>query len=138
MGKSRVSVLLAGIAALALPIPSAAIAQTFGPPPEPPAFDEMVAPTLVSIGDILSFRALPEYHEPDWVTERFVETGLLPPVSARLPREPLVYKTGNMPDGIGVYGDTMRHVIGGRPEGWNYSAGQTQAGAASISACPNA
>ncbi|TIS85894.1 MAG: ABC transporter substrate-binding protein, partial [Mesorhizobium sp.] len=36
------------------------------------------------------------------------------------------FKTANMPDGIGVYGDTMRHVIGGRPEGWNYGAGQTQ------------
>ncbi|RUW98150.1 ABC transporter substrate-binding protein, partial [Mesorhizobium sp. M8A.F.Ca.ET.059.01.1.1] len=41
-------------------------------------------------------------------------------------KEPLVFKTANMPDGIGVYGDTMRHVIGGRPEGWNYGAGQTQ------------
>ncbi|TIU70888.1 MAG: ABC transporter substrate-binding protein, partial [Mesorhizobium sp.] len=47
-------------------------------------------------------------------------------VKDRLPKEPLVFKTANMPDGIGVYGDTMRHVIGGRPEGWNYGAGQTQ------------
>jgi peptide/nickel transport system substrate-binding protein len=31
-----------------------------------------------------------------------------------------------MVDGVGVYGDTLRHVIGGRPEGWNYGAGQTQ------------
>ena len=31
-----------------------------------------------------------------------------------------------MPDGIGVYGDVMRHVIGGRPQGWNYAAGQIQ------------
>jgi peptide/nickel transport system substrate-binding protein len=31
-----------------------------------------------------------------------------------------------MPDGVGVYGDTMRHVVGGRPEGWNYIAGQSQ------------
>jgi len=38
----------------------------------------------------------------------------------------MVFKTGNMPDGVGVYGDTLRHVIGGRPEGWNYGAGQTQ------------
>ncbi|TGV62271.1 ABC transporter substrate-binding protein, partial [Mesorhizobium sp. M00.F.Ca.ET.149.01.1.1] len=71
-------------------------------------------------------KALPEYHEPDWVTEKYVRTGKLPPVKDRLPKEPLVFKTGNMPDGIGVYGDTMRHVIGGRPEGWNYGAGQTQ------------
>ena len=38
----------------------------------------------------------------------------------------MVFKTGNMPAGVGVYGDVMRHVIGGRPEGWNYIAGQTQ------------
>ena len=38
----------------------------------------------------------------------------------------MVYKTANMPDGIGVYGDVMRHVIGGRPQGWNYTAGQIQ------------
>ena len=55
-----------------------------------------------------------------------MSTGKLPPVAERLPTEPMVYKTGNMPDGPGVYGDVMRHVIGGRPEGWNYLAGQTQ------------
>ena len=60
------------------------------------------------------------------MTEKFVKTGGLPAVKDRLPKEPLVFKTGNMPDGIGVYGDTLRHVIGGRPEGWNYSAGQSQ------------
>lgn len=93
-----------------------------------------VAPTFPSEGkikyvardSILEFKALPEYHEPDWVTEKFVKTGKLPPVKDRLPKEPMVFKTGNMPDGVGVYGDTLRHVIGGRPEGWNYGAGQTQ------------
>ena len=64
------------------------------------------------------------------MTEQFVKTGKLPPVKDRLPKEPLVFKTGNMADGVGVYGDTMRHVIGGRPEGWNYTAGQSRAGAA--------
>ncbi|MBZ5759437.1 ABC transporter substrate-binding protein [Rhizobium sp. VS19-DR104.2] len=93
-----------------------------------------VAPTFPAEGkikyvardSILEFKALPEYHEPDWVTEKFVKTGKLPPVKDRLPKEPMVYKTGNMTDGIGVYGDTLRHVIGGRPEGWNYGAGQSQ------------
>lgn len=93
-----------------------------------------LAPTFPSEGkikyvardSILEFKALPEYHEPDWVTEKFVKTGKLPPVKDRLPKEPMVFKTGNMPDGVGVYGDTLRHVIGGRPEGWNYGAGQTQ------------
>ncbi|NLS03672.1 ABC transporter substrate-binding protein [Rhizobium sp. P32RR-XVIII] len=94
--------------------------------PEPAPFPAEGKIKYVARDSILEFKALPEYHEPDWVTKKFVETGKLPPVKDRLPREPLVYKTGNMPDGAGVYGDTMRHVIGGRPEGWNYGAGQTQ------------
>jgi peptide/nickel transport system substrate-binding protein len=105
----------------------AAQAQTVAPttPPAPPKFDAQQVPTFVGIKDIQEFKALPEYHEPDYV-KAFVDAGKLPPVAERLPKEPLVYKTANMPDGIGVYGDVMRHVIGGRPEGWNYSAGQTQ------------
>lgn len=81
---------------------------------------------LVSPSDILGYSALPQYHEPDWVTRNFVDKGLLPPVAERLPRAPLVYSTANMPDGIGVYGDVLRHVTGGRPEGWNFMAGQSQ------------
>ncbi|WP_438751252.1 ABC transporter substrate-binding protein [Pararhizobium sp. O133] len=94
--------------------------------PEQPPFPAQGKITYVPRDSILEFKALPEYHEPEWVTEKFVKTGKLPPVAERLPKEPMVFKTGNMPDGVGVYGDTMRHVIGGRPEGWNYSAGQTQ------------
>lgn len=30
-----------------------------------------------------------------------------------------------MPDGPNVYGDVMRHVSGGRPEGWNFWAAQS-------------
>jgi peptide/nickel transport system substrate-binding protein len=102
----------------------AAMAQTT--PPDPPKFDAQGAPNFVSISDIMEYKALPEYHEPAWVTENFVKTGKLPPVEQRLPKEPLVYKTANMPDGVGVYGDTMRHVIGGRPQGWNFLAGNNQ------------
>ena len=94
--------------------------------PDPPEFAAQSEPNFVSISDILEYKALPEYHEPDWVTAKYVDAGTLPPVAERLPKEPLVYKTGDMPDGIGVYGDTMRHVIGGRPEGWNYIGGQSQ------------
>lgn len=105
----------------------AAQAQTVAPttPPDPPKFDAQQVPTFVGISDIQEFKALPEYKEPEYV-KAFVDAGKLPPVAERLPKEPLVYKTGNMPDGVGVYGDVLRHVIGGRPEGWNYSAGQTQ------------
>ncbi|MCQ8871708.1 ABC transporter substrate-binding protein [Mesorhizobium sp. LMG17149] len=95
-------------------------------PPAPTPFPAEGKINYVARDSILEFKALPEYHEPDWVTEKYVKTGKLPPVKDRLPKEPLVFKKGNMQDGIGVYGDTMRHVIGGRPEGWNYGAGQTQ------------
>jgi peptide/nickel transport system substrate-binding protein len=93
--------------------------------PDPPKFDAQGTPNFVSISDIMEYKALPEYHEPAFVT-KFVEDGKLPPVAERLPKEPLVYKVSNMPDGVGVYGDVMRHVIGGRPQGWNYAAGQIQ------------
>ncbi|MET4636316.1 ABC transporter substrate-binding protein [Kaistia defluvii] len=95
-------------------------------PPDPPKFDAQGKIDYVGAADMLEFKALPEYHEPDWVTKNFVSTGKLPAVKDRLPKEPMVYKTGNMVDGLGVYGDTMRHVIGGRPEGWNYIGGQSQ------------
>ena len=110
--------LLLGVATLG------AQAQTL--PPDPPVFEAQQSPNFVGIGDILEYKALPEYHEPAWVTEKYVDTGMLPPVEERLPVEPLVYKAGNMPDGIGVYGDTMRHVIGGRPQGWNFLGGNNQ------------
>jgi peptide/nickel transport system substrate-binding protein len=93
--------------------------------PDPPKFEAQGTPNFVSISDIMEFKALPEYHEPDYV-KAFVDAGKLPPVKDRLPKEPMVFKSANMPDGVGVYGDVMRHVIGGRPEGWNYSAGQSQ------------
>ena len=95
-------------------------------PPDPPKFEAQGQVDYVSQADIFEFKALPDYHEPDWVTKNFVDAGKLPPVKDRLPKEPLVYKIANMPDGVGVYGDVMRHVIGGRPEGWNYIGGQSQ------------
>src|SRR6185312_1735820 len=107
----------------------AAQAQTIVPPttpPDAPAFPAQQTPKFVEPSEIFTYKALPKYHEPDWVTTNFVDKGKLPPVQDRLPKEPLVYLTSNMPDGVGVYGDVMRHVIGGRPEGWNYNAGQVQ------------
>jgi peptide/nickel transport system substrate-binding protein len=95
-------------------------------PPDPPEFAAQSEPVFVGVSDILEYRALDSYNEPEWIKTNFVDTGKLPPVAERLPAEPLVFKTGNMPDGIGNYGDVMRHVIGGRPEGWNYIGGQAQ------------
>ena len=95
-------------------------------PPDPPKFAAQGTPNFVSAKDIYVYKALPEYHEPDWVTSQFVTPGKLPPVKDRLPKEPLVFLTANMTDGNGDYGDVMRHVIGGRPQGWNFQAGQIQ------------
>jgi len=94
-------------------------------PPEPPTFEAQQEPNFVGIGDILEYGSLDEYHEPEWVS-KFVDSGDLPPVEERLPDEPMIYKASNMPDGIGNYGGVLRHVIGGRPEGWNYIGGQSQ------------
>jgi peptide/nickel transport system substrate-binding protein len=78
----------------------------------------------VNRSDIYEYKALAAYNQPEWV-KAFEAAGKLPPLADRLPKEPLVYKTANQPDGTGVYGDVMRHVIGGRPEGWNFWAGQS-------------
>ncbi|TGV53873.1 ABC transporter substrate-binding protein [bacterium M00.F.Ca.ET.141.01.1.1] len=113
--------------ALSVSVPAlSAFASEPTVPPVPATFPAEGKIKYVARDSVLEFKALPEYHEPGWVTEKYVKAGKLPPVKGRLPKEPLVFKTANMPDGIGVYGDTMRHVIGGRPEGWNYGAGQTQ------------
>ena len=72
----------------------AAQAQTVTPttPPDPPKFEAQGTPVFVGVKDIFEYKALPEYHEPDWV-KAFVDAGKLPPVAERLPKEPLVYKT---------------------------------------------
>jgi len=65
-------------------------------------------------------------HGFDGYRDAMVDAGALPPVADRLPAEPIIFKTGAMVDGIGEYGGVFRHVIGGRPEGWNWMAGQHQ------------
>lgn len=117
-----------GVASLLLGVSAvAAHGQVLEPtlPPEPPQFAAQSTPNFVGVKDILEFKALPAYHEPDYMAG-MEAAGLLPPLAERLPKEPMVFKTGNMPDGVGVYGDVIRHVIGGRPEGWNAMAGQSQ------------
>ena len=87
-------------------------------PPDPPVFEAQGFPTFVGIADIYEYKALSEYKEPDFV-KAFVDAGKLPPVAERLPKEPLVFKAANMPDGT-------------------ISAANRRAGAASTSVCPNA
>jgi peptide/nickel transport system substrate-binding protein len=118
--RAAAAALLLGVA------PGALLAQIVEPttPPEAPVFEAQGEPVFVNRSDMYSYKALESYNEPDFV-KAFVDAGLLPPVAERLPAEPLVYSAANLPDGVGVYGDVMRHVIGGRPEGWNFWAGQS-------------
>ena len=97
-GLGRAAGLLLGVSALVQ------VAHASEPTvvPEQPEFPAQGQITYVPRDSIIEFKALPEYKEPAWVTEKFVKTGKLPPVAERLPKEPMVFKTGNMPDGPGV------------------------------------
>ncbi len=91
--------------------------------PKPQPFPGQGKPMLLSQKDLMEFKALPSYSEPEWVN-KLVKEGKLPPVKDRLPKEPMVFNSKGMPDGPGVYGGVFRMVSGGRPEGWNYNAGK--------------
>lgn len=80
---------------------------------------------LLGRGELWTYKALDSYNEAPFLADLVAE-GKLPPVADRLPSEPLVHLTEAMSDGIGEYGGVFRHVIGGRPEGWNWLAGQHQ------------
>ncbi|PHR62056.1 MAG: alpha-galactoside ABC transporter substrate-binding protein [Robiginitomaculum sp.] len=80
---------------------------------------------LLGRDELWTYRALDAYSEAPYLSA-LVAAGALPPIEERLPAEPLVHLTAAMSDGIGEYGGVFRHVIGGRPEGWNWLAGQHQ------------
>ena len=63
------------------------------------------------ISEIVTYKALPEYKEPEWVA-KLVKDGKLPAVKDRLPKEPKVLLTSGMTDGPGVYGDLIRGFSG--------------------------
>jgi len=84
-----------------------------------------VEPKRVPYGELMQVKSLPSYGEPEWVAQ-LVKQGKLPPVAERLPREPIVQDMGYTSAGPGEYGGVLRHVSGGRPQGWNWPAGQTQ------------
>jgi len=117
----------AALAALMLGVSAVAVqADMVAPsnPPDAPKFDAQGLPVFVNRADIYTYKALPAYSEAPSL-KAFEDAGKLPPLADRLPKEPLVFNTKTMVNGPGVYGDAMRHVIGGRPSGWNYWAGQS-------------
>ena len=77
------------------------------------------------LSDLLTYRALDSYSEPEWVTA-LVEAGELPPVEERLPENPQVILESGMSTGIGVYGGVWRDFSAVPTVGWNLCAGQTQ------------
>jgi len=93
--------------------------------PEAPKLSAQTNAVPVAQNYLFEFRKLAKYQEPEWITKK-VKAGELPPISERLPEEPLVYNINAMPDGAGHYGGVIRHVVGGRPQGWNWGAGQHQ------------
>src|SRR5215470_1221306 len=80
--------------------------------------------TRLPIDQIVTYKALPEYHQAPSL-DKFVEDGTLPPVEERLPKEPAVMLTSGMKDGIGVYGDLWRGFSACPTAGYNDMAGTT-------------
>lgn len=76
------------------------------------------------ISEIVTYKALPEYHQPAWM-DALVEAGDLPPVEQRLPKEPQVALNAGMKDGVGVYGDVWRGFSACPTAGYNDMAGTT-------------
>ena len=78
-----------------------------------------------SLDEMLVYKALDSYSEPEWMTA-LVEAGELPPVEERLPENPQVILESGMSTGPGVYGGVWRDFAGVPTQGWNFCARQTQ------------
>ena len=76
------------------------------------------------LDQIVTYKALDSYNEPDWINE-LVAAGELPPVEERLPVEPRVVLATGMAEGIGVYGGVWRDFSACPTEGFNRGAGQS-------------
>jgi peptide/nickel transport system substrate-binding protein len=99
--------------------------QVKAPVPYPDAPELELGGTEVNrqpIDQIVTYKALPSYNQPEWM-DKLVEDGTLPPVEERLPKEPQVYLTSGMADGIGVYGDLWRGFSACPTAGYNIMAG---------------
>ncbi|MEM7029148.1 MAG: ABC transporter substrate-binding protein [Chloroflexota bacterium] len=78
----------------------------------------------IPLDQILTYKALDSYSEPDWIAD-LVADGTLPPVEERLPVEPRVILEAGMSSGIGQYGGVWRDFSACPTEGYNRGAGQS-------------
>ncbi len=105
--------------------PAAAALKAPIPYPDPPKIEVGAEPVKrQKISEIVTYKALPEYKEPAWVTD-LVKAGKLPAIKDRLPKEPRVILKSGMADGVGVYGDVGRFFSACPTAGWNTMAGTT-------------
>jgi peptide/nickel transport system substrate-binding protein len=74
------------------------------------------------ISEIVTYKALGEYKQPEWM-DKAVADGKLPPIKDRLPKEPQVVLSSGMKDGPGEYGDLWRGFSACPTAGWNNYAG---------------
>ena len=118
--KSKAASLLVGVSMVAMTSGASAL-ETLPPDKSMSGIDF----ELVGRDDLYTYKSCDSYNEAP-LTAAYVEAGKLPPVAERLPKTPMMMSKAQMVDGIGDYGGTFRHVIGGRPEGWNWMAGQHQ------------
>ena len=92
--------------------------------PEPQLIVGSREPQKLPLDQIVAYKALDSYSEPDWISDLVAE-GALPPVEERLPLEPYVVLNSGMSDGIGVYGGVWRDFSACPTEGYNRGAGQS-------------
>ena len=79
-------------------------------------------PDKKPLTDILTYKSLSQYNEPDWMKD-FVAKGLIPPVEQRLPKEPQVFLEKGMRHGCGIYGGHFRYFSASPTAGHNLYAG---------------
>ncbi len=120
-------------AVTAAPAPAAATAapaaavELQGPIPYPAG--QIVAgarePKLFNLDQILTYKPLDSYSEPEYIAA-MVQEGTLPPIAERLPETPQVIPNAFFSDGPGEYGGVLRDVWAAPTEGWNWAAGVSQ------------
>jgi peptide/nickel transport system substrate-binding protein len=91
-------------------------------PVNPSAQDSSKKVKYYDLNEVMEYKALPNYSEPDSVAA-LVRQGKLPAAKDRLPEKPYVIKTSFMADGGGKYGGVFANVFAVPIEGWNYPGG---------------